>query len=122
MAVPKGFDIPFRLDKRRASPVSVEQEVLLDRSIRTILLTSPGERVFRPTFGSWLRRLIFANMSEAAAFQAAAEIRRSLGDLEPRVDVKDIIFRLDDTTIQLDVIWQPVGAQVDSSTTIGFEV
>ena len=122
MAVPKGFDIPFRIDKNRGSPVSVETEALLDRSIRTILLTSPGERVFRPTFGSWLRRLVFTNMSEGAAFQAAAEIRRALDAWEPRIDVRDILFSLGENSIQLEVVWQPTGAQVDSTTTIGFEV
>jgi phage baseplate assembly protein W len=122
VAVPKGFDVPFRLDKRQASPVSAEQEKLLDRSIRTILLTSPGERVFRPTFGSWLRRMVFANMSEGAGFQAATEIRRALVAWEPRIIVRDILFRLGDNSIQLNIIWQPTGAQVDSSTTIGFEV
>lgn len=122
MAVPKGFDVPFRLDKNQASPVSAEKEKLLDRSIRSILLTSPGERAYRPTFGSWLRRLIFANMSEGAAFQAGAEVRRALSTWETRIDVKDILFALDETTIQLNIIWRANGSQADATTSIGFEV
>jgi len=122
VAVPKGLDVPFRLDKRQASPVSAEQERLLDRSIRTILLTSPGERPYRPTFGSWLRRLVFTTMSQGAGYQAGAEVRRALGAWEPRIDVKDILLSLEETTIKLNIIWRANGSQTDSTTTIGFEV
>ena len=122
MGVPKGIDVPFRLNKAQSSPVTVEEETLLDRSIRTILLTSPGERPYRPTFGSWLRRLVFENMSEGAALQAAAEIRRALIDWEPRIEVLDILFSLIENTIQLDIIWRANGSQLDSTSTIGFEV
>ena len=55
MAVPQGFDLPFRMFSEGSSPNVVEGDEVLDRSIRMILLTYPGERPYRPTFGSLLK-------------------------------------------------------------------
>lgn len=35
--------------------------------IRYLLLTNPGERVFRPNFGGGIRRLVFAPISDTSA-------------------------------------------------------
>jgi len=108
---------------KASSPVSVEGvNDVLDRSIRTIIRTLPGERVYRPTFGSWVRALVFANISEGAARQAGAEIRRALAVWEPRVDVQEVLFELDknNATIFLTVVWRANGQALDSTTTIEF--
>lgn len=123
MTVPKGLDVPFRMYRQGASPNVLEgPSDVLDRSIRTIIRTLPGERPYRPTFGSWVRALIFNNISEGAALQAGAEIRRAVGLWESRVDIDDILFELDHNsgTIFLTVVWRPNGAAQDSQTTIEF--
>jgi len=120
MAVPQGIKIPFEISKSRGSPVVVEGNALLDSSIRMILRTVPGERPFLPSFGSWLPTMIFANMTEGAAFQAAAEAKRALTAWERRISVQDILFELEDTSILLTVIWQPNGAPSQYRTTVEF--
>lgn len=120
MAVPQGLKAPFEISKTRGAPVVVDGNALLSSSIRTILLTTPGERPFRPTFGSWLRRMVFANMTEGAAFQAASEAKRALSTWEKRIAVQDILFELGDTSIYLTVIWRPNGAASAYRTTVEF--
>lgn len=39
----------------------------IEQLIRQVLLTAPGERVHRPSFGAGLRRLVFAPLSPATA-------------------------------------------------------
>lgn len=120
MAVPQGYDVPFRLVKTNSSPNFVVGNDVLDRSIKTIIRTFPGERVYRPTFGSVVRAMIFENMTEGAALQAADEVNRAVGDWEPRVTIDDILFELKDTTIALTINWRANGSQQDSTTTIEF--
>ena len=95
---------------------------MLEQSIRTILLTFPGERPYRPAFGSWLRNLVFANMSEANALQAGSEARRALATWERRVDVREVLFELQDTKILLTIIWRANGQNLDQTTYIEFPV
>ena len=120
MAVPQGYDVPFRLVKELGSPNAIEGDAVLDRSIRTILRTYPGERPYRPTFGSFLKALIFANMTEGAALQAADEVNRAITAWEPRVSIDDIQFALDDTTVFLTIKWRANGRAGDAATTIEF--
>ena len=121
MTAPKGIDVPFRFDDVNGSPASVEGVATLDRSIRTILLTTPGERVYRPEFGSWLRTLVFANMSTGTAFQAKAEVERALRQFEPRIEVIDVLFELvGDNRVELTINWRPNGRDLDATTTIEF--
>lgn len=121
MAVPQALDVPFRMYSSGTSPNVVEgPTAVIDRSIRTIIRTVPGERPYRPTFGCWAKAMIFANMTEGAALQTAAEIRRAVAAWEPRADIQDILFELSDTTVSLTIIWQPNGTNVDSRTTIQF--
>jgi len=122
VAVPQGLDIPFRMfASGGCSPNSIVGDAVFDRSIRTILRTFPGERPYRPLFGSYLRSVVFANMSEGAAMQASDEVSRSLARWEPRISVKEILFTLKDNSIQLTIVWSPNGRNQDSTTTIEFE-
>jgi len=122
MAIPQGIRFPFEVDKTRGSPVIADGTVpLLDSSIRMILSTVPGERPYRPTFGSWLPTIVFANMTETAAYRAAAEVKRALRDWEPRIKVQDILFDLEDPNlIALTVVWRPNGADSTYRSTVEF--
>lgn len=120
MGVPQGIKVPFELNKTRGSPVIAEGNALFDSSIRMILRTVPGERPFRPEFGSWVSLMIFSNMSEGAAFQAIAEAKRAIRAWEPRVLVEDILFELEDTSIFLTIIWSPNGAPTQFRSTLEF--
>lgn len=122
MAVPMGFDVPFNMSAERGCPAVVEGDDVLDRSIRTIVQTVPGERPFHPTFGCWVSVMVFANMNTATAIQAADEVRRAILAWEKRVDVRGIQFSLEENTVYLTINWRANGKQLDSTTTIGFGV
>lgn len=122
MALPKGFDTPFRLVSARESPSVVEGLDCLDRSIKTIIRTHIGERVYRPTFGSLAKSTIFANMTDANAVQLGTDIREAIATWEPRVSVDNILFELDDNTIRLQIAWRPLGSNAQSLTTQEFQV
>lgn len=117
---PVDIGIPFKITNT-ATPLFVEGEETLADSIFTILSTTPGDRVYRPTFGCWLKRLIFSNLDLATALQARSEARRAIAQWEPRVTVDDIFFGVDDSgVISLFVTWRANGREQDSTTTITF--
>ena len=121
MAVPQGIQVPLELSKTKGAPVIAEGNALFNSSIRMILRTVPGERPFRPSFGSWLPLMMFSNLTEGTAFQAAAEVKRALRDWESRIEVQDVLFEIDDNAIFLSIIYRPNGAASPFRTTVEFK-
>lgn len=56
---------PFRIAAGSGQAAQASYQDHVDQLIRQVLLTDPGERVNRPTFGAGLRRLLFAPLSDA---------------------------------------------------------
>lgn len=106
MAKIKGIAVNFRFGPRGYPEWATDIELLGD-SILSVLKTIPGERVYRPTFGCYAIRLLFANMSIAAALRVRSEARRAIETWEPRVIVDEILINNVDSSIQLTVIWRP---------------
>jgi phage baseplate assembly protein W len=62
---------------------------LIVQDISQLLLTIPGERVFRPTYGCNLRLQVWENIDDAA-INGAAAIRTALDKFEPRINVTSV--------------------------------
>jgi uncharacterized protein len=88
--------------------------------IEQLLLTSPGERVNRPDFGSGLAQMVFApNRPEVAAalqFALQAALTRWLGDV---IEPGEVAVTAEDSTLAVTVryVLRSTGAeQVDTFT------
>jgi phage baseplate assembly protein W len=64
-------------------------------SIDNILGTTPGERVFLPTFASGLRGLVFEPLTPQLVNRLSEEIRVSIGTWDDRVIVVGVDFKED---------------------------
>lgn len=62
---------------------------LLIQDIEQLLLTLPGERVWRPNWGCGLRSLIWENQ-DFAAVQGQGAIQSALENYEPRITVNSV--------------------------------
>lgn len=62
---------------------------LLLQDIQISLLTLPGERVFRPTFGCTLKNQIWENI-DSAATAGISSIRACLEKFEPRINLLSV--------------------------------
>jgi phage baseplate assembly protein W len=60
---------------------AVRQALLL------LILTTPGERVMRPTYGCYLRRLLFQPNDDTTAGLAIHYVRSAIERWEPRIDI-----------------------------------
>jgi phage baseplate assembly protein W len=96
-------DFPYHFDGRGRTAATGDDDHIRDM-IEQLLLTSPGERVNRPDFGSGLLQMVFApNSTELAAalqFTTQAALQRYLGDL---IDLQSLEVTTEDSTLSVVV-------------------
>jgi phage baseplate assembly protein W len=97
------IDYPFHFDSRGRTASTYEADHIRDM-IEQLILTSPGERVNRPDFGSGALQLIFApNSPELAAtvqVTLQAAIQRWLADV---IELGDLTVEADDSSLTIDL-------------------
>jgi phage baseplate assembly protein W len=97
------IDYPFQFDRRGRTAATDDDDHIRDM-IEEFLLTSPGERVNRPDFGSGLLQMVFEpNSPEIAAalqFTIQAGLQQWLGDL---IEVKHLEVASHEGELRVDV-------------------
>ena len=87
--VGSGWAFPIRTDATGGIALATGEEEI-DRSIRLILGTAPGERPMRPEFGCAVHDYVFAPASPSTIGRIAQDVRAALTRWEPRIDVHDV--------------------------------
>ncbi|GAA1621604.1 GPW/gp25 family protein [Georgenia ruanii] len=85
----RGFSWPLEVDHTGAIRLTQGPEDL-DRSIRMVLLTAPGERLMRPKFGCRIWDLVFEPVNANLIGLIAEAVRDALAQWEPRIEVEDV--------------------------------
>lgn len=81
------FDIhPNKLDL-----VLYKNEDAVARSIKNILLTSRGEKLFNPAFGSDIKSILFENFSPQAETMLREYVKIAIQNFEPRANLLEVI-------------------------------
>ena len=97
------LDYPLHFDGRGRTALTTDDEHVRDL-IEQLLLTTPGERVNRPTFGSGALGLVFAPAGDALAAATRLSIEAALtewlGDL---IEVAEVEVTSEDSTLRLDI-------------------
>lgn len=87
----RGIAFPFQKGEQ-SFPLETTDDALVRQSIEQILMTTPTERVMRPTFGCNLQQFVFENNDEVLPQLLRMEIAGAIGKWEPRAVVQDIGF------------------------------
>ncbi|MFY9553189.1 MAG: GPW/gp25 family protein [Blastocatellia bacterium] len=97
------IDYPFHFDGRGRTAETDEDDHIRDM-IEQFLLTSPGERVNRPDFGSGLLQMVFApnspELATALQFTTQAGLQQWLGDL---IEVQRLAVTSQDAELRVEV-------------------
>ncbi len=88
-----GFNPPFR--DNRGVLARQEDSRLIKNDILQLLLTIPGERVHRPTFGTILRTSVFDPLTDANVATLEQSIQRALILNEPRLNNPQVHITVD---------------------------
>ena len=84
------------------------------RSVRNIVLTTPGEKFFDPDFGSRISDSLFENIDDISALTIRDEIENSIRKYEPRVILDDIVIspNFDNNSFDVLIIYRIVGIDI----------
>lgn len=80
-----GFNPPFMGGVQNVLSRQVDER-LIKNDILQLILTLPGERVYRPNFGTRLRAIVFDSLTDADLSSLARDIKQSILDNDDRVD------------------------------------
>ena len=75
--------------------ITLKNESAIARSVRNLVLTIQGERPFQPVLGTGVSRLLFENMDKLTASAIRSEIRTTIENYEPRVEINEILVEPD---------------------------
>lgn len=81
----------------------------LEESIRIILETKPGERVYRPNFGSRISEIVFEPMNTQTLLLIRLYVREALEMWEPRMILMDVITEPipSQGRVDINILYQP---------------
>ena len=110
----KDLSMTFQSNPLNGDLIAIKNVNAITRSIRNIVLTTPGEKFFDPDFGSNVTRLLFENVDDITASQIQEEIEFSINNYEPRVKLIDVQVIADNDNASFDTIitYEVIGANV----------
>ena len=100
----KDVSMSFKFNPLSGDLITLSNENAIARSVRNIVLTTPGEKIFDPDFGSNIGEILFENIDEITAISIKEEIQNSLENYEPRVELIDVDVRPNYDMNQFDVV------------------
>jgi phage baseplate assembly protein W len=110
----KDISMSFQVNPLNYDLIALKNESAIARSIRNIVFTLPGEKFFDQDFGSRVSRTLFENVDEISASIIRDEIRNSIINYEPRVELIDIQTKpdYDNGEFNVTIVYRIVGADV----------
>ena len=110
----KDVSMSFKVNPLNFDLIGLKNENAIARSVRNIVFTLPGEKFFDENFGSNISASLFENMDSIAADQIVDEIRQSIDNYEPRVNLLSVIADpdFDNNTFNVTIIYEIIGADV----------
>ncbi len=67
--------------------IDIKNETAISRSIRNLVFTIPGEKFFNQNLGSRISNSLFDNIDDVSASIIQDEIKNTIENYEPRVDL-----------------------------------
>ena len=110
----KDISMSFQTNPLNSDLIALKNATAISRSLRNIVLTTPGEKFFNERFGSRVSESLFENVDSITANIIEGEIRTSIINYEPRVRLLRVRAIADQDNNSFDVIiqYQIIGADV----------
>ena len=110
----KDISMSFETNPLNDALVSLSDSSAIARSIRNIVLTSPGEKFFNPDFGSRISESLFENVDKVSALAIEDEIKSSIINFEPRVNLlnTNVVPNPDDNEMNVTIEYEITGIDI----------
>ena len=91
----KDLSASFQTNPLSNDLIALKNESSIARSVRNLVLTIQGESPFQPVLGTGVNNLLFDNMDKLTASAIRSELRTTIENYEPRVEINEIIVEPD---------------------------
>ena len=110
----KDISMSFKFNPLSGDLIALKNENAIARAVRNIVLTTPGEKLFDPDFGSSVSEILFENVDDITAVAIQDEIKSSLQNYEPRVEIIDVIVdpNFDENQFDVVITYRIVGVDI----------
>ena len=104
----------------RADVARVVNENAVKQSIKNLLMTDRGERLFQPDIGCDIRGSLFENIDANTVLILKENIKTTIKTYEPRCICKKVVVQanIDQNIIRVTVLFTVINSNKDSSLTI----
>ena len=110
----KDISMSFETNPLNDDLIALKNSSAIARSIRNIVFTQPGEKFFDPDFGSRISESLFENVDDVSALAIEDEIRSSIINFEPRVNLLDVNVNpnVDDNEMNVVIQYEVTGIDI----------
>jgi len=110
----KDISMTFQVNPLNSDLIGLKNENAIARSVRNIVFTLPGEKFFDEDFGSRISASLFENIDDISAAEIVDEIKQSLVNYEPRVNVLEVraFPNFDNNQFDVRIVYEIIGADV----------
>ena len=100
----KDISMSFQVNPLTDDLIAIKNQNAIARSLRNLVLTSPGERFFNNDLGSRVNKLLFQNVDDLTAASVRSEIENTIKNFEPRVKLLSTQVSANADSNEFDVI------------------
>jgi len=110
----KDISMTFQVNPLNSDLIGLKNENAIARSVRNIVFTLPGEKFFDEDFGSRISASLFENIDDISAAEIVDEIKQSLINYEPRINLLDVraFPNFDNNQFDVRIVYEIIGADV----------
>tara|TARA_B100001250_G_scaffold355982_1_gene330780 strand:+ start:169 stop:570 length:402 start_codon:yes stop_codon:yes gene_type:complete len=110
----KDISMSFGKNPMTNDLIALKNANAIARSVRNIVMTIPGEKPFDPFFGSNVRNVLFENLDNISASLIVDEIKNSIQNYEPRVELVSVeaVPDFDSYSYDVVIIYEIIGADI----------
>ena len=94
----------FQVNPLTYDLIAIKNQTAIARSLRNLVLTSPGERFFNNGIGSRVNELLFETVDDLTASSIKSEIETTIQNYEPRVKLLSTKVSPNADAYEFDVI------------------
>lgn len=109
----KDISSSFQVHPLTNDLLAIKNETAISRSIRNLVLTTPGERFFQNNLGCIATKSLFENLTESTALTIKDEIENTINNYEPRVQLieVDVTPKYDDNAYDVVIRYNIIGIE-----------
>ena len=110
----KDISASFQVNPLTNDLIVIKNTTAIARSLRNLVLTTPGERFFNENLGSQVNNLLFENVDDITARSVRQEIINVIENYEPRVKLLTVSVNANIDSYNMDVIivYEVVGIDI----------